>query len=208
MYAKTGKQPELIPNFIDTNKYVVRRLSGKPKTLCSIGNLLKTKGFEELLQAFSKLLSMDADLRLIIIGDGPEKARLNELSYSLGIAAKVQFTGSITPAQVREFLSQTDIFVSASHFETFGVSIVEAMACGIPVVATRCGGPEETVVKQAGLLCKKQDSNVLFDAILYVYQNYHQYLPEQIRAHVEKNYSREAVLRRQVNIYNQAIGKD
>lgn len=206
MKQKAGFESIMIPNFIYMKNYRVQKKPMTPQKIFSIGNLLKDKGFGDLLHAFSRMLEVDNRLQLVIIGQGPEKANLLHLSQKLGVMGQVEFTGALSPEQTREKLSQAHIYVSASHFETFGVSIVEAMACGIPVVATRCGGPEETVVHQVGILCDKQSPQSLFEAILYVYKNYSQYSPEQIRAYVEANYSSDAVIQRQVNIYHQAIG--
>jgi glycosyltransferase involved in cell wall biosynthesis len=83
--------------------------------------------------------------KLMVVGDGAQRKYLEELCANLGIAEHVTFLGRRTPAEVRGFLERIDLFVLASHWEGFGVALIEAMSAGKPVVATRVGGIPEIV---------------------------------------------------------------
>jgi len=192
---------EVVPNFIDTSLYSLRIANKIPKKIFAVGNLLKTKGFDILIQAFAKCLAVHPEMKLTIAGTGPEKDALIALANSLNLKEKVFFTGALSPEDVSIAMQKSDIFVSASLFETFGVSIIEAMACGIPVVATKCGGPEEIVQNETGILCEKNDVEGLYNAILYVYEHFEKYEVQKIRQVVENRFSKHSIIERLKNIY-------
>jgi glycosyltransferase involved in cell wall biosynthesis len=120
---------------------------------CVIARLTSRKGVGYLLQALAELdTPSDRGIVLDIVGDGPERQRLEQLSRELGIERDVRFHGALGRDDARQVLRNSDFLVLPSLEETFGVVVVEAMAEGKPVVATRCGGPEEIVDKHVGLL--------------------------------------------------------
>ena len=109
--------------------------------IVSIGRLIEQKDFPTLLKAFAKVKAI-VDARLVIIGEGPLRSRLTEMAKRLNIAGDVLFTGWMdNPFEV---LRQSSVFVLCSLYEGFGNVIIEAMACGLPVICTNCpGGPAE-----------------------------------------------------------------
>jgi glycosyltransferase involved in cell wall biosynthesis len=125
--------------------------------------LIPRKSFDTLLQAAALLKARDG-LRFAIFGDGPERTRLLALSRQLGIADMVQFAGwqeDIVPS-----LLGLDVFVLPSSSEAFGLVIAEAMACALPVVATKVGGiPEIVRHGETGLLVPPKDPAALAEAI-------------------------------------------
>jgi glycosyltransferase involved in cell wall biosynthesis len=139
-----------------------RRFKGL--TIGTTSRLSKEKGIIHLLRAFAMLSAEFADCRLVIVGDGRLRESLERNAASLGVSDRVKFTGALDdpiPA-VAEF----DIYVSSSLNENFSVSIVEAMALGKPVVATRVGGTPDAVVHgETGLLCEPADPQRLAECI-------------------------------------------
>jgi sugar transferase (PEP-CTERM/EpsH1 system associated) len=117
--------------------------SSRNLTLGTIGRLDPVKNQASLLEAFARLGQRHADLRLVIVGDGPLRGHLQSRAESLGIARQVTFTGarSDTPELLRSF----DVFVLPSVNEGISNTILEAMATGLPVVASRVGGNPELV---------------------------------------------------------------
>lgn len=108
-------------------------------TMVSVGRLVPQKGMDTLLRAV-KL--GPADARLIVVGDGPERVRLERLTRELGIGDRVDFAG--VDRNPFKYLARADLFVMSSRWEGFGNTLVEALACGCPVVATNCeSGPSE-----------------------------------------------------------------
>lgn len=106
--------------------------------LISIGRLIKRKAYDGLLQALARV--GEPRPRLLIIGEGPERDRLEELSRSLGLSEQVDFLGPIWGERKFQYLAAADLFVLPSLHEGFGLVFLEAMHCGLPVVASDCGG--------------------------------------------------------------------
>jgi glycogen(starch) synthase len=110
-----------------------------------LGGLIPRKGVTWLLEAFATCHQEDPDLTLTIVGDGELSGRLVERSAELGVSGAVTFTGGVAPDEALRLMRNHDLLVHPSRWESFGVTIVEAVAAGMPVLVTRCGGPEETL---------------------------------------------------------------
>ncbi len=124
-----------------------------------VGRLVSTKGLPYLIRAMS-----DVDGRLVIVGDGPEKAELEKLARSNGVAGKVEFTGRVSTERKTELLSNCKVFVMPSLFESYGLAVAEAMTWGKPVVASKVGGLPE-VVGNGGILTPIKNSGALAEAL-------------------------------------------
>jgi glycosyltransferase involved in cell wall biosynthesis len=124
--------------------------------------LLKKKGFIYLLEA-AQLLNQRGRIsfEVMIGGDGPERNRLKRYVEVLGLSDQCYFLGPMRRSQVRDQMQRCDVFVLPSLQETFGVVLVEAMACGKPVIATRCGGPEFVLTEDTGFLVEVGDTKAL-----------------------------------------------
>lgn len=109
-------------------------LTPQTRVLLSLGRLGKEKNVEELIRYFSTLSRFRDDIRLMIVGGGPDAERLHEIAESYQLDGKVIFTGMIDPSLVRQYYALGDIFVCASTSETQGLTYVEALACGLPLV--------------------------------------------------------------------------
>jgi glycosyltransferase involved in cell wall biosynthesis len=129
------------------------------------GRLVSQKGFDILIKAFCMVLS-EMDVRLIILGEGSEAESLKKLSEDRGITSKVSFVGF--QKNPYNFLSRADLFVLSSRYEGLPMVMLEAMACGIPVVSTNCrSGPREILQNgRCGLLVPVGDVNALSEAIV------------------------------------------
>jgi glycosyltransferase involved in cell wall biosynthesis len=139
--------------------------AGRGPTLGTIGRLDPVKNQEALLEAFARLRQRHAGLQLVIVGDGPLRGHLQSRARSLGVAGDVTFTGSRTDTP--ELLRSFDVFVLPSVNEGISNTILEAMACGVPVVASGVGGNPELVVDGAcGSLYDPADPQTLQQAIL------------------------------------------
>ena len=124
----------------------VRRLAERP-TFLYCGRLAPEKGVALLLRAFGRLLSQAPTSRLLLAGDGPERARLQRLAAELGVEGAVHFGGWQSPAAVERLMAQASALVAPSLWaEPFGIVAVEAICRGVPVVASAPGGLAETVV--------------------------------------------------------------
>ncbi|NJP32630.1 glycosyltransferase family 4 protein [Micromonospora thermarum] len=110
-----------------------------------VGGLIQRKGVELLLEAFATCRADDPTLTLTMVGAGELLGRLTERAAELGVADAVTFTGALPPDEALRLMGEHDLLVHPSRMETFGVTVVEALAAGMPVLVTRCGGPEETL---------------------------------------------------------------
>ncbi|MBW6497322.1 MAG: glycosyltransferase [Bacteroidales bacterium] len=199
-----------IPNMVDTDFFVPpsQPLPQKPFTFFSLANLIPLKGMDTLIEAFALLLSRQkADFRLVIGGDGLERGKLEQLAERRNLHNKITFVGKLDREQVAAYLQQAHAFVLASHFEAFGVVYIEAMASGLPVIATRAGGPESFIRESEGLLVEPQNPETLAIAMEKLFENYHAYDPAAIRQHATAEFGRESVARQYIELFKEIIKK-
>jgi glycosyltransferase involved in cell wall biosynthesis len=164
-----------IHNSVDLDAVKVRALEVPPNLpvvpfLVGAGRLVAQKGFDVLIRAFAAAAAM-RPLALIILGDGPERTALIELTRAIGVDQRVLFPGFVENPW--SYFARSAAFVCSSRWEGFGNVIIEAMACGVPVVATDCDfGPREVIRQtQSGLLVPVEDVDSLSKAITSVLDN-------------------------------------
>ncbi|WP_435603352.1 glycosyltransferase family 4 protein [Streptomyces sp. bgisy130] len=139
---------------------------GTSKVIAAAGRLVRGKRFDLLIEAFSGVAAKHPDWRLRIHGGGAERPHLQELIDGLGLGGQAELTGPRSPIEA-EF-AKASIVASASDAESFGMTLVEAMRCGVPVVSTDCPlGPAEIIHNgENGLLVPRGDGPALTDALL------------------------------------------
>lgn len=115
----------------------------RPWQIVSAGRLVKEKGFDILIAAMGRLAAIDQNCRLTIYGEGPERANLEAQIAAAGLGETVLLAGHVD--DLAPAMAEADLFVLASRREGFGNVLIEAMHQGVPVVATRCGGPDSFI---------------------------------------------------------------
>lgn len=170
-----GVDSVVIPNIVDLTEF---KYTPKQKTdtfrFLSAASVNYGKGFDVLVKAYAKFLEDAKDLstsgykdtHLTIMGDGPELNNIKELANYLGISDKITFTGSYVRSDFAKELAKSDCFVLPSRSETFGIVYIEALATGTPVIATRCGGPEDFVNDENGILVEVDDYKAFATAMV------------------------------------------
>lgn len=138
------EQVALVPSAL-APEFLPRRREPLGCVVGCVAALAPGKGHRELLEAAVRLLPRFPALELRLIGDGPERRRLALRGEKLGLTARLRFLGALPPAGVARELAALTVFVLPSYSEGLGVAILEAMAVGVPVVATRVGGIREIV---------------------------------------------------------------
>jgi len=154
---------EVIPNMVDVDLFMLPpgpRDESVFRYVC-IGYLQPRKGVDVLLHAFERAFRGIPGVSLHIGGDGPERRKLEALAQSLDIDRQVVFHGLLDRQGVRDLLWSAHCCVSSSRIETFGINLVEALSTGIPVVATRSGGPEDFIGPELGELVPPDDPTAL-----------------------------------------------
>lgn len=118
-----------------------------------VGNLVEHKGVRRLVRSFAQWVKYTRDdaASLTIVGAGPLHDDLVALAAELGVADRVEFTGAVEPDQIGSVYLAHDVLVHLSHIETFGLTSVEAAACGLPVIVTQSGGPQDTMALAVAL---------------------------------------------------------
>jgi glycosyltransferase involved in cell wall biosynthesis len=164
-----GVTSEIIPNAIDTSAFFSKTKLRKRNQILYIGTLKKVKGVEHLIEALNYV---EQDARLVIIGDGPERDNLEDLTDELNLTNKVEFTGMLDSEHMKPYLNESQILVLPSLSEGFSSTLLEAMAAGLPIVATNVGGNPE-VIKEGvnGYLVEPKNSEQIADRIDWLLGN-------------------------------------
>lgn len=129
-----------------------------------VGRLIEAKGLRELVEAFARLRGAHPDARLVVIGEGPFREALQAQITALGLQDAAQLMGGQLPDQVAQWVSTASLLTLPSWTEGYPNVLVEALACGCPIVATTVGGIPEIVTPERGVLVPPRDSNKLADA--------------------------------------------
>lgn len=149
--------------------------------IISIGRLVNWKGFKALVELVPNLLKQKPNLKLYIIGDGPEKKELDSLIKGLDLEDNVILTGRLNKQEIEEYFSKTSLFVLNTAYEGLPHTVLEAMAAEVPVITTNIGGnPEVITNKKNGILVDYNNKQQLEQAILNLLNN-----PEQVREYIQ-----------------------
>lgn len=160
------------------------------------------KAVENLIHSFAKAYAGVDRVALHIGGDGAMRGNLEQLVNNLGIENQVRFLGKLSRESVLKTMQCSDAFVLSSRYETFGVVLIEALALGKPVIATRCGGPESIVNGDNGILVPVDDVSAMAQAMKSVFSHRAEYDPIAIRADCEKRFSEQAVVKELIKEYH------
>lgn len=204
----TGHLATVIPNVVnlDTFKVCDEMRFEKDFRFVTACNLIVGKRVHLLLEAFSKLNRKDITLE--IFGQGAERTRLEQRAKSLKIIDRVRFRGHCTRSELQRTYSKSDCFVLSSVSETFGVVYIEAMAAGLPVIATRCGGPEDFVTLEVGLLVPVDDVEALTQAMKVMVETARNYDSVAIHRYAMERFSPEKIALELTGIYKIILKKD
>ena len=145
---------ELLPNAVDHERYPYAPVERSPEPLiCHLGRLKRYKSVEHLLRALPRVLSSLPDTRLVIVGEGDHRPALEALAGELGIGGAVTFTGQVSHEEKVNWLNRAWVAVNPSPKEGWGLTVIEANACGVPVVAADSPGLRDSVRdRETGLL--------------------------------------------------------
>jgi glycosyltransferase involved in cell wall biosynthesis len=205
-FPQSAAKFQVVPNAVDIEAMPVRPA---PVTRLDrwiyIGKVAAAKGVSELVEAFAIAAKDSAALRLTILGSGPLVEPLKARAAELGLAARIEFHDAVPPQRVFEFLHAHDVLVHPSKSETFGMTTVEAVGSGMPVLVTRCGGPEETLAGLDGvagaLIDVSPEPQVIVDGYRDLLARADGLDPARARAELIGRYGSAAVARRLAEVY-------
>jgi glycosyltransferase involved in cell wall biosynthesis len=168
------REVSVIPNGISLEKFKVssRYKKESTRTVIFVGRLHPVKGIQYLIEAMTIVHQKMPDTKLIIVGDGAERSRLEKHVKELDLNDCIQFAGKVPQERIPEFMHQADIFVLPSLSEGFPSVLLEAMASGLPVIATSVGGIPELIDEGInGFLVNIKRPDEIADRILTLMQN-------------------------------------
>lgn len=171
-----------------------------------LGELIERKGIFILIEALELLKSEKIVLK--IGGEGVKMQDLKDYAKRLGVEEKISWLGFINKNVLRNEFNRCHCFVLPSLSENLGMVLLEAIACGKPIIASRCGGPEMIVNDENGLLVDTNDANDLAKAMLYMKENYLNYSSKLIRETFLNKFSRKIVAKQIMEVYQNIISKN
>lgn len=192
----------VIANFscLEPVKLAPKQISEQPVFL-SLGRFVKKKGFDVLLEAFQAYLQQGGQGRMVVGGDGPEVDSLNRQCEALGLSESVEFSGWVE--DVGAFLNTGDVFVLPSLDEPFGIAVLEAMACGLPIIATRTQGPLEILNDDLAYLVPIGDAEAIASAMGEIIDHFDDASARASSALTvyRNNYYKSSILPQLINLY-------
>lgn len=198
-------RPNVIPNVVDERNFTPGHSSSDKFIFFTLCGITEQKGIDHLLEAIALWNPPANKFEFRIGGEGPMKAIYQAKAKGLGIADRVLWLGAVSRDQAPILFRDCHIFVLPSRHETFGVVYAEAIACGKPIIATRCGGPESIVNEENGQLVDVADVTGLAHAMHSMANDWHNYKPDRIRVSFEQRFSRQAVVKQLLGLYQQVL---
>jgi glycosyltransferase involved in cell wall biosynthesis len=203
----------VVPNAVDETIFTLapNGVRPVPNRVLFVGAIRRVKGVDVLLHAMRILKDHGRDVELVLVGEGLFKrhrdyqGQMVQMAAQLGLADRVDFAGPLQGSELAAALHRSAVLVLPSRAESLGVVLVEALACGIPVVATRCGGPEEIVDDRFGELVTPEDPDALADGIAHVLDNRSSYDPAVLREHAIARFGASVVAEQMRDIYAAAL---
>lgn len=195
-----GAGVQVVPNLVNTDFFIPAPTDDF--RFLVVGDLIPRKSPRLIISAF-QLSGLSEPTRLVFIGDGPLRSDLEKMAAGW----PVEFRGRQVAADVRTALQSASCLILASDTETFGVVLIEAMSCGIPCIATRCGGPEDIITEETGILVEKDRPEALAQAMAQVYQQKNYFDRAIIRQSAITRFGHKKVAQQWISLYHNITGK-
>lgn len=180
------------------------RGNGERFSFVSAGNLRKIKRMDLLIRSFVKAFPRDKETCLYIFGDGPEMGSLERLIDELGVRERVFLMGRRPQEEIADFYGIADAFALVSERETFGVAFIEAMASGMPVLSSKCGGPEDFIIPETGILVDDDEQSIA-DGMKGIKSHRDDYEDSFISEYAQKICGRQVIAKQLTDIYEKMI---
>lgn len=201
------KKSVVIPNLVNESTFLPGKINDKKNkftffTLCSMTD---SKGVMDLLQVVKIVVDKNKNILFRLAGEGHDLEKYmnytkqNDMDYYVKWIGKLEYEKTLTEYQ------NCDCFILTSKHESFGVVYAEAIACGKPVIATKCGGPEDIVNNNNGLLVEIGNIEEIANVILYMVDNIKKYDSHNIREDFLNRFSRKVVTKKIVNTYKECL---
>lgn len=200
---------QVVPNVIDTDHFFY--LPSDPQRrgvarLLAVSSLIALKGLRFLFRALAESSCLARAWHLDVVGDGPEATAHQQMVDELGLGARVSLHGQMQKKDVAVMMKQADLFVLPSLVETFSVATAEALASGLPVLVTKCGGPEEFVTERSGVIVPPGDVTGLANGLIAMLDRLPAFDPAAIAKEARDRFGRRVVGTMLDVLYSRLLG--
>lgn len=198
----------VVPNIVDVATFArLPRRQHDGIRLVSAGNLLPRKRMALLVDGFARAFGDREDISLTIIGEGPEREAIEAHAVEAGVQGRVRLLGQRSRAQIAAEFATCDGFVMLSEWETFGVVFIEAMASGLPVLASRCGGPEGFLHEGVGMFAETDSAEELAGSLARFVEHFRDWDADGIRADVVSRFAPERIAAQLSEVYAEVTAR-
>lgn len=173
----------------------------------STGSLVYGKGFDILINAFAASGLVAKGIKILIIGDGVEKEKLQSQISSLHLDDNIILVGQKSKDEIVKILCDSHAFILPSRSENFSVAVLEALSVGLPVIATICGGIKECINEKNGILVPVEDTQALCAALKEMYLNYSKYDMNYIMTDYQNRFSSSVIAKQLTDIFETVVSK-
>lgn len=171
-------------------------------TFLIIGCFIPRKNFDKIIEAWSSYVRNQQGDRLIIVGDGPLKSEMESLIKTLNLTDSVKMLPRQSREETARLMHQSHVVLSASSIETFGMTLAEALASGIPVISTKSGGVTDIVNASNGILLDSISTKAIEKGMSEMREKYSFFNPVELRNYANERFSEEAIYRQLIREYN------
>ena len=204
----TSREIHVVPNIVSSAfMYKERMDNGNTFKFVAVGRLVKGKRFDLLIYAFSAAFKGDTKIVLDIIGDGDQRKYLEECIGKSGCADQIHLLGLMGREDIANYYSRCDAMVLSSELETFGVPIIEAMACGLPVITTDAIGFIEYMNVDNSIVVEKNNKEQMTNALIQMHSDIMRYDRKAISEYAKEYFSSESICKKLTEIYDDLEGQ-
>ena len=201
----------VVPNMLSSD-FITPPLPQFPKNtgtfyFLNIGALSRRKRQDIIIQAFAGAFKNNKNVKLIIAGNGELEAELKKLIASLNMQEQIELAGYKERNEIIKLHDTTHVEVISSEKESFSMAAAEALVRGNPVLSTRCGGPEDFINEQNGLLCNVNDVADMQEKLQTIYNKYSTYNHAQIAKDAAERFSEQKIVSILEEVYSRALKK-
>lgn len=198
--TNTKHKVHIVPNVVP-DYFTIKKKDWNGFRFVAVGRLVPVKQFDHLINSFWQVYSGNKDVTLTIVGGGSEYKHLKKLVDRLEANEQIKMTGTLPRGETADIISLSDVLVCYSRLETFGVPVIEAWYCGLPVIASSAIGFAEYFNESLGLLIPYDDDKKLETSLSDVRNEYKKYSKDFIHSYADANFSEATVYKKLMKIY-------
>lgn len=201
----TSNNIQVVPNIINNEFQYAPQEPKDMFTFIGVGRLVSGKRFDLMINAFTKAFFGNDSVELVIVGDGEEYINLKKQIEKLGMKKRIHLRGVLSRAETAKQIQKSDALVCASNLETFGTPIIEAWACGKPVIGTDALGFLEYMNKSLGIIVKANDEEQMIEAMKELYDKRDIFDGKKISQFAFEQFGENAISKSLLSIYSEVL---